>query len=50
METLQERGIEPHEVMSVLNSPVRWPRAVRDEADRQALTITGRTRSGRILI
>ena len=34
METLQKNGIEPHEVMGVLNNNVRWPRSVRDGADR----------------
>lgn len=44
------RGIEPQEVMQVLNSSKRWPRSATGPDGHPVLTIWGRTRAGRPLI
>jgi hypothetical protein len=44
-------GVEPWEVMQVLNNPVRWPRAATsDYSELRVLTIWARTRAGRGLL
>lgn len=51
MEWLSAAGIEPHEVMQVLNGERRWPRpATSSSTGLPALTIWGRTRTGRPLL
>lgn len=47
---LQERNIEAHEVLQVLNAPRRWPRPYRDDLGRSVLTVTGATATGRVLM
>jgi hypothetical protein len=43
------QGIEPGEVLQVLNAPRRWPRVGRSDLGLNVLTIWGRTRAGRPL-
>ena len=44
------RGIEPGEVLQVLNAPRRWPRVGHSDLGLGVLTIWGRTRAGRPLL
>jgi hypothetical protein len=44
------RGIEPHEVIQVLNGPVRRPVLAYSPEGVRLLTIWGRTNAGRPLI
>lgn len=44
------QGIEPGEVLQVLNAPRRWPRVGRSDLGLNVLTIWGRTRAGRPLL
>lgn len=44
------RGIEPHEVVQVLSSRRRWPRAAVGPDGHPVLTIWGRTQAGRALV
>ncbi|MBT0768358.1 hypothetical protein KIH74_05450 [Kineosporia sp. J2-2] len=51
MEWLGAAGVEPHEVMQVLEATRRWPRpAVAASNGLRPLTIWGRTRPGRALM
>jgi hypothetical protein len=51
MEWLGAAGIEPHEVMQVLEGHYRWPRpAVASDNGLRPLTIWGRTGTGRALM
>lgn len=51
MEWLGAAGIEPHEVLQVLQGEHRWPRAAVSASNGlRPLTIWGRTRTGRALI
>lgn len=43
-------GIEPHEVMQVLQGARRWPRTGRGTGGLPVLTVWGRTSEGRALI
>ena len=44
------RGIEPGEVLQVLNADRRWPRTAVSDTGMQVLTVWGRTRTGRPLL
>jgi hypothetical protein len=44
------RGIEPGEVLAVLNAERRWPRTMVSDTGVQVLTVWGRTRAGRALL
>ena len=44
------RGIEPGEVLQVLNAERRWPRTAVSDTGMQVLTVWGRTRTGRALL
>ncbi|WP_216915534.1 hypothetical protein [Nocardia noduli] len=47
LEAAARLGIEPYEIMQVLNGPGRrWPRPVRGPGDLPALMIIGRTAAG----
>jgi hypothetical protein len=44
------QGIEPGEVLQVLNADRRWPRTAVSDTGMQVLTVWGRTRTGRPLL
>ena len=44
------RGIEPGEVLQVLNTDGRWPRTAVSDTGMQVLTVWARTRTGRPLL
>jgi hypothetical protein len=51
LEWLGAAGIEPHEIMQVLEGERRWPRAAVSATNGlRPLTIWGRTRTGRPLM
>jgi hypothetical protein len=50
MDYLGVAGIEPHEVMEILDGKTRWPRPAVASTGLAPLTIWGRTRAGRPLV
>jgi hypothetical protein len=50
MDYLSGAGIEPHEVMQILNGKGRWPRPAIASTGLAPLTIWGRTGTGRPLM
>jgi hypothetical protein len=50
LDRLADRGLEPYEVMQVLNGELRWPRRGADSIGLQTLTIWRRTPTGRALL
>jgi hypothetical protein len=50
MDYLGASGIEPHEVMAILNGKIRWPRPAVASTGHAPLTIWGRTGAGRPLV